>query len=89
MALTDIALRLICQEEKDVRVSAGWDPASAAGVVPLLEPLCEGELLLVQRRIVCDAVGCAEDSRHRRRQRAEQSAAVPGLVPGVLFAVSR
>ncbi|MER7623822.1 hypothetical protein [Streptomyces sp. NPDC126503] len=89
MALTDIALRLISQQEKDVRVSAGWDPASAAGIVPPLEPLYEGELSLVQQRIVCDAVGCPEDSRHRRRQRAEQAAAVPDPAPGPLPAVPR
>jgi hypothetical protein len=90
MALTDIALRLISQEEKDVRVSAGWDPASAAGIVPPLEPLYEGELSLVQQRIVCDAVGCPEDSRHRRRQRAEQAAlTAPDPAPGALSAVPR
>ncbi|GAA3918595.1 hypothetical protein GCM10022244_29770 [Streptomyces gulbargensis] len=44
------------------------------GIVPPLEPLYEGELSLVQQHIVCGALGCPEDSRHRRRQRLEQAA---------------
>ncbi|MFJ6486603.1 hypothetical protein ACIQK6_41815 [Streptomyces sp. NPDC091682] len=72
VALTDIVLRLISDEEKQVRRSAALDlPGDAVALVPPMEPLYEGGLSLLQQRIVCDAVGCPEDSRHRRRQRAE------------------
>ncbi|WP_228973218.1 hypothetical protein [Streptomyces sp. DH12] len=44
-------------------------------LVPPPEPLQEGEPTPLQQRMVCDAVGCPEDSRRRRRQHAELHAA--------------
>ncbi|MFJ3164376.1 hypothetical protein [Streptomyces kanasensis] len=71
VALTEISLRLISADETEVRALARWDPARTVSLVPPLEPLDQGELSPVQQRLVCDAVGCPEDSRHRRRQRAQ------------------
>ncbi|MCB5181873.1 hypothetical protein [Streptomyces antimicrobicus] len=67
VALTEISLRLVSAEDVEVRARARVDPTVA--LMPPLVPL-GGGLSLVQQRIVCDAVGCPPDSRHRRRQQA-------------------
>ncbi|MET7305357.1 hypothetical protein [Embleya sp. NPDC005575] len=38
-------------------------------LVPPLEPWDADALSALQLELVCDAVGCAPDSRHRRRRK--------------------
>lgn len=83
LALTDIVLRLISQEEKELRLKVDWpsNEKQAVALMPPMEPLHEGELSTLQQELVCQAIGCPEDSRHRRRRRAQAQAATVPLLP--------
>lgn len=66
LALAEIALRLVSQEEKEQRVAAQLD---GPPMVPPVEDPYERPLLMdLQLDLVCDALGCPPDSRHRRRR---------------------
>ncbi|WP_030694549.1 hypothetical protein [Streptomyces globisporus] len=81
-ALADIELRLVSPEEADIRSRARQgDDTLALTLVPPMEALYDRTLSPLQQRIVCDAVGCPPDSRHRRRQRTDAQGPDAGPAP--------
>lgn len=66
LALSQIALRLVSQQEKDARVAAMLDGPPM--VPPIEDPWERAPLSALQLDLVCDALGCPADSRHRRRR---------------------
>jgi hypothetical protein len=66
-ALTGITLRLIGERERQARLTSELDDVVL--LVPPLEPWDTEPLSPLQLERACDAVGCAPDSRHRRRRK--------------------
>ncbi|MFJ2193129.1 hypothetical protein ACIOJE_35170 [Kitasatospora sp. NPDC087861] len=66
LALSEIALRLVSEEEQQVRTDAllGGPPM----VPPVEDPYLRPDLSPLQQELVCDAIGCPPNSRHRRRR---------------------
>jgi hypothetical protein len=75
LALAEIALKLVSEEEKRARLDSMLD---GPPIIPPLEDPWDGPrmpLSPLQEELVCDALGCDPDSRHRRqRRRAAESA---------------
>lgn len=88
-ALAEIALKLVSQEEKDARVEAMLGGLSM--VPPVEDPEARPVLSPVQLDLVCEALGCPVDSRHRRKRGAviyqDRPAALAG-VPAEVAAVA-
>lgn len=68
VALTDITLRLVGEEDVTVRAAARH-PGDPVALMPPVEDAWNAQALTdLQQDLVCEALGCAPDARHRQRK---------------------
>ncbi|MFD5899671.1 hypothetical protein [Streptomyces sp. NPDC060366] len=68
VALADITLRLVGEEDVTVRAAARH-PGDVVALMPPVEDAWNAPALTdLQQDLVCEALGCAPDARHRRRR---------------------
>ncbi|WP_327075505.1 hypothetical protein OG196_43010 (plasmid) [Kitasatospora purpeofusca] len=63
LALAQIALRLVSEEERRTRTDG-----TVAMVPPLEDPFSRPRPSPAQQQVMCDAIGCRPDARHRRHR---------------------